>query len=554
MTVCIHYARPASGQGDGEVFGLDVAVNNLLSAWFRYGTAERFICRPTDLPSFDHFKSLAAAAGHDAEAKCIGLDPRYPRHNLASITCLFRPDPLIGDLVWRRRQVQGRGFASCGLVHTMSGERIARAVGDLCVAPTDGTDALICPSESIRDAVQNLWGIYSDYLAYRFGGTVKPCPVQTPVIPLGIDTEKFNRLTTPDKRMAQRAALGVAEDEIVLLFVGRLSFATKAHPLPFWQAAEQAAQRTGKKLRVVMFGYFKPKDMDSHFRALAAATARHTVIDFVMNDDPRFPDGLWAGADLFVSLADNVQESFGLTPVEAMACGLPAIISDWNGYRASVRDGVDGFLIPTVTPPASAGLAIAEAYYNQDNYGVALMGAAQSTSVDIESCARAIQILAEDDEKRRSFGANGRARAWEVFDWRHIIPAYESLWRDLARQRAAGPVQPDVPPNWQAAHPAYPNPWAMFAGFPTATLSMSDVVTVVRDAPAIAALLGHEMNFFLPELLAPKDTLLELIELIRRAGSPTIAAILAAFPVAQHDCLWRCLGWMLKHGIMEKQP
>src|SRR5262245_40335392 len=111
MSVCIQYARPASGQNEGEIFGLDVAVNNFLSAWFSHGTAQQFLCRPADMPSFDHFKALAAAAGQDAENKCIGLDPRHPNLNLQNISCMFRPDPLVADLIWRRQQVNSPGYA-----------------------------------------------------------------------------------------------------------------------------------------------------------------------------------------------------------------------------------------------------------------------------------------------------------------------------------------------------------------------------------------------------------------------------------------------------------
>jgi starch synthase len=552
MTVCIQYSRPSSGDGASEIYGLDVAVNNFLSAYFRHGTQEKFICRPINMESFDHFKSLATAAGIDAAARCVGLDPRHPKHNLESISCLFRPDPLIADLAWRRQQLQGSGYSSCGLVHTMSGERIARAVGELCVAPTNGADALICPSEAIRDAVQNLWGIYAEYLNYRFGGSFT-CPVQTPVIPLGINTDKFLRLTVPNKRAAQRQALGAAEDEIVILFLGRLSFATKAHPLALWMAAERAAQQTKRKIRIVMLGYFKPKDMEPHFRNLASDLCKNVRIDFVMNDDKRFPDGLWAGADIFASLSDNIQESFGLTPIEAMAAGLPVIASDWDGYRGGVRDGLDGFLIPTAMPPVPAGMAIAEAYYNQENYGVSLMGAAQSTAVDIEQCAKAIHMLADDDAKRRSFGDNGRTRAQHFFEWRHIIKAYEDLWRELAQKRQATAPKPGVPHGWQAVHPAYPNPFRMFDSFPSSVLAPENQIGIAMNTDEIAAILKHEMNYFLPELLMPKEAMVEVIEAIRKAGTPRIADILAAFPVTEHDRIWRCLGWMLKHGVGVKQ-
>ncbi|MDP9127964.1 MAG: glycosyltransferase family 4 protein [Pseudomonadota bacterium] len=549
--ICIQYARPASGKDDSEVFGLDVAVTNFLSAWFRHGQQNRFLCRPANIPSFDHFKELARAAGLDPETRCIGLDPRHPRHNLEPITCLFRPDPLIADLTWQRQQLKGPGFAACGLVHTMSGDRIARAVGELCVAPSDALDALICPSDAVRDAVQNLWQIYSEHLNHRFGGTFR-CPVQTPVIPLGVDTEKFIRLTAADKRDQQRKALGIQGDEVVLMFTGRLSFATKAHPLALFLASERAAKTTKAKLRLVMFGYYKPKDMEQHFLKLAAEMCKTVRVDFILNDDARFPDGFWAGADIFISLSDNVQESFGLTPIEAMASGLPAIVTDWNGYRGGVRDGLEGYLVPTFAPPPPAGLAIAENYFNQGNYGVALMGAAQSTAVDIERCAAAIQALASDANLRLRFGQNGRARAHSVYDWRHIIRAYQELWQDLGDKRKAAPPQRGVPPAWPAVHPAFPNPWQMFRSFPTSHLEPSDSMRIVMDKDQIAAIMAHDMNFFVPDLLAPREILLDLIEAIRQAPTARVDHILNAADASEHDRLWRCIGWMLKHGVAQK--
>lgn len=548
MSVCIQYSRPASGLNDSEVFGFDVAVTNFLTAYFRHSAEKQFICRPTDFPSLDHFKELAAAEGIDTEKRCIGLDPRHPDKNLQSISCLFRPDPLTADLIWRRQQMRGHGFATCGLVHTMSGERIARAAGDLCFAPSDGTDALICPSVAIRDAVRSLWDIHSDYINHRFGGKFS-CPVQTPIIPLGIDSAKFANRTTPEKRKAQREALGVAEDETVILFVGRLSFATKAHPIQMFMAAERAAQLTGRKVRLVMFGYFKPLDMEPLFRNLASDICKTVKAEFVMNDDPRFPEGLWAAADIFTSLSDNVQESFGLTPIEAMACGLPSVITDWDGYREGVRNGQEGFLVPTMTPPPSAGMAIAQLYYNDENYGVALAGSVQSTSIDIEWCAKSYGVLICDPDLRRIYGENAKARARDVFDWKHIIRAYDELWTSLSEQRQAAPPAQAVPDNWQAMHPSYPNPWQMFKSFPTTHLAPTDILHIALDPTATDLILSHDMNLFVPQLLLPKDQLLELIAIIRRANAVRIQDVLAAFPTDSHNLLWRCFGWMLKNGI-----
>lgn len=548
MTVCIQYTQPISGKNENEIFGLDVAINNFLSAYFRYSNQHKFLCRPTDSESFEVFRTIAKAAGVDADQKCVGLDPRYPQHNLGSVSCLFRPDPLIADFAWRRQQVPGRGYVACGLVHTMSGERIARTVGDLCIAPMTPSDALICPSASIRDAVQNLWQIYSEYLNYHFGGKYQ-CPVQTPVIPLGIDTQKFIQRSTPELRQSQRAALGVKPDEIVILFVGRLSFATKSHPLPLFMAAEKAAQRVKRKIRLVMYGYFKPSDMEEHFRLLAKEIAHTVQIDFIMNDDARFPQGLWACADIFSSLSENIQESFGLTPVEAMACGIPTVITDWDGYRGSVRDDIDGFLIPTVSPPPQAGMAVAEYYYNQENYGISLIAASQSTGVDIERCADAFVALAENDNKRRQFSQNAQRRALDTFDWKIIIKSYEDLWEQLYKERCSAPVLPVVPRHWQAAHPSYPNPWQMFKSFPSHILTLEDKVHVTMSNDEVINIMKHDMNYVLPELLITKDSMIDLIDTVRRCQSPlSIGEILSPFPHSEHNKILRCIGWMLKHG------
>ncbi|TRZ77251.1 MAG: glycosyltransferase [Deltaproteobacteria bacterium] len=54
----------------------------------------------------------------------------------------------------------------------------------------------------------------------------------------------------------------------------------------------------------------------------------------------------WA-ADLFISLSDNIQVTFGLTPIGAMVAGMPVVVTDLDGYKETVSEEVDGFRIPT---------------------------------------------------------------------------------------------------------------------------------------------------------------------------------------------------------------
>jgi hypothetical protein len=194
-------------------------------------------------------------------------------------------------------------------------------------------------------------------------------------------------------------------------------------------------------------------------------------------------------------------------------------------------------------------MAIAQMYYNENNYGVALTGASQSTSIEIEGCAKAYSVLITNVDLRRTFGENGRMRARDVFDWRHIIRTYDELWESLSEQRRINPLTKSLPDNWQAVHPGYPNPWQMFKSFPTAHLAPTDILRMAMDSKEVDILMNHGMNLFVPQLLLSQDQLIELIAVIRRAGTVRIQDVLAAFPQDSHDLLWRCFGWILKCGI-----
>ena len=76
----------------------------------------------------------------------------------------------------------------------------------------------------------------------------------------------------------------------------------------------------------------------SEARAKLCPSVRSIVLDGRIND---VRDTAWAAADVFCSLSDNIQETFGLTPIEAMAAGLPVVVTDWDGYKDTVRNGIE---------------------------------------------------------------------------------------------------------------------------------------------------------------------------------------------------------------------
>ena len=126
--------------------------------------------------------------------------------------------------------------------------------------------------------------------------------------------------------------------------------------------------------------------------------------DLFVRVDGRAPDvrfSIWSVADMFISFSDNIQESFGLTPVEAMAAGLPSVVSDWDGYRDTVRDGLDGFSIPTIAPRGGLGGDLAYWYENDWlSYANYIGAVGQYTAVDLRAAEQAIVDLASNPDLR----------------------------------------------------------------------------------------------------------------------------------------------------------
>jgi D-inositol-3-phosphate glycosyltransferase len=60
----------------------------------------------------------------------------------------------------------------------------------------------------------------------------------------------------------------------------------------------------------------------------------------------------YAAADVFITTP--WYEPFGITPLEAMACGTPVIGANVGGIKYSVEDGKTGFLVPPKNPEALA--------------------------------------------------------------------------------------------------------------------------------------------------------------------------------------------------------
>jgi glycosyltransferase involved in cell wall biosynthesis len=540
---------PETGAGP---LGIDVATREFLHGFFRHAGQNHFPCLCPNDKAFTEFTNLAAEE-NVAASRCTALGRHEPQAIEAS-GVLMRYDPDLVSQAWLRRYHGQRRYSLIGIAHASASTNAMEAIGNYLAAPLQSWDALICPSEAIQSAVRHIIDGWCDYLGARFGNPVS-CPVQLPIIPIGVDTGRFAAITGETKRQSQRRALALSDDEIAILYVGRLNYVAKANPLALFIAAEETAKRSSRPVRVLLNGYFNDDVNEDAFMEAAKEILDVAKLQIVRHGDEDFPEGVWAAADIFCSLSDNIQESFGLTPVEAMAAGLPSIVSDWNGYRETIRDGIDGYCIPTTMAPPGTGDEIAYRYFTRQNtYGDYLGAQSQSTSVDINALGQALYQLVNDDGARRTMAEAAKKRARETYDWARVIGLYENLWDGLSESRMSE-TEMDERRDGQAFHPSHPDPFTMFAGFATRSLGKSDPVQLT----------GLDWNEAFARIklktgLVYSGSLMELEELpflfghLEANPGASVADILGAMPHVNADILQRTLVWLMKLGICRTVP
>lgn len=448
---------------------------------------------------------------------------------LSRIGALYRADPVMGPAARLRLRASPTSYSLCGITHTLLSSGTLDAIGALLSEPVMDWDALICTSSAALQVVTSTFDEAEEYLRWSVGAT-SPRRPQLPVIPLGIHSDDW----TPSDaaRSAARRRLGIADDEVVLLFAGRLSTSAKAHPFQMYEALQDVAERTGKRLTLLLAGQFFNRVIEEDFRDNAAISCPDVRLLHVDGDDAGLYAAAYAGADIFISLADNLQETFGITPLEAMAAGLPVLVSDWNGYRDTVRNGIDGFRIATWAPAAGPAARIAALYEITDNYDFHSSRTCTLVSMDMAQLVNRLSQLVDNPDLRREMGEAGRLRATQEFDWRVIYQRYGALFDELAARRASA-VSSDRR-AWlaqaPAAHFAHDDPFRRFSSYATRAVSGETIVKAMpgADAAKYGELIARPMLSFWrmpPDLagriLGAAQSPVPVEEIARRLGHTT---------------------------------
>lgn len=461
---------------------------------------------------------------------------------LEDIGCLYYPSPASPEFAHSRNMIDPGAFSIMGVTFTLCSKRVTDQIANLILPPFKPWDAMICISQAALDFSNKLQSEMKDWWGTQTGANQFNTP-HMPVIPQGIDSAAFT--LRPGQKAVARSALGIADDDVVLLFAGRLSFHDKVNFAPMYQAFEKIAGTA--KIVCIEAGIYPNDITKERFEKAQAALAPSVRFIWANGKDESEYKRAWQSADVFVSTADNIQETFGLTPIEAMAAGLPVVISDWNGYKETVRDGIDGFRIPTILPPGGAGMDIAMRHaLGVDSFDYYIGRTSAATVVDPVFLEQALMKLATSPELRSTLGANGVERAVKEYDWQSILPRYVALADDLNRIRKEAKKQ--IPEPWVTRG----DPFSQYAHFPTQTLQGVWTVTAQANSKSrIHELFELEMaSFAFDEQVMPKGLLVAIMDVLEKQHSMQVNTLLGAAGAATQPGV-RALMWLWKFDLIK---
>ncbi len=201
-------------------------------------------------------------------------------------------------------------------------------------------------------------------------------------IHLGVDVEQFR----PVNKRTAKLALGIPEEQIVIGFgCADLSDSNKG-----FERLLQAITllELSKSVTLLIFGGGRAPTLENQSIKLVACGPVST---------PKLLSIIYSAADLFV--VPSLIESFGLTALEAAACGTPVIAYATGGLTDVIEDGHTGILIPEVG--------------------------------DIPALAQAIARLVEQPAQRQAMAEKARRRVEENFTEAQMVKQYIELYQQV---------------------------------------------------------------------------------------------------------------------------
>lgn len=190
----------------------------------------------------------------------------------------------------------------------------------------------------MRDGASSRFLPVSSIAMEAFRHEYTALPGQWQIVHPGVDVARFS---SPDRNACRteiRGHYGIGADDLLILFVG-MNFEVKGLDTIIAALAKARAARPDANIRLLVVGRGNERKYGKIAESLGVADA---VI---------FAGTQHAGLERFYRAADvftlfSAFDTFGMVVLEAMAAGLPVIVSPNVGAKDLVEEGANGFVLP----------------------------------------------------------------------------------------------------------------------------------------------------------------------------------------------------------------
>jgi phosphoheptose isomerase len=221
------------------------------------------------------------------------------------------------------------------------------------------------------------------------------------VVPCGVEPAELS----PVPREEARAEIGVRPEDLVVLQLGRM--VPRKGIDNVIEALGELRRSSALAPRLLVVGDEAEGGGASPERDRLRAVAQASGVDGLVRFEGRQERSRlrywYSAADVFVTTP--WYEPFGITPLEAMACGVPVVGSCVGGIKSTVVDGETGYLVPPKDPQALAGK---------------------------------LEALLRDPARAKAMGARGRMRVLEQYTWPLVARAVAGVYERALGESGAG--------------------------------------------------------------------------------------------------------------------
>ncbi len=321
-----------------QVGGVEFVAHHLAVEWSRQGHEVAVFNCAADAPPSPDCPYSVRRLGLLRGATRFGYHrfpfKGYSVSRLRALLSEFRPDFISAQMIYPtavwlagiRRSVPCVATAQGGDI-TLSewGYRRRFRIDGLLLDALNRMDRVIAVSSHARMLLENL-GVP--------GGRIAD-------LPNGVDVSRFERRSGFDLR----GSLGLPADSLIVLSVGR------EHPAKGYADGLAAFARVAASNRSAYYLIIgRGTDRWGPLAAQLGLARRAIIRSGYLPEDQIV--AAYQQADVFFS--PSVQELFPLVVAEAMAAGLPPVVTDVSGNQDAVRDGENGLIVPPGDPEAMA--------------------------------------------------------------------------------------------------------------------------------------------------------------------------------------------------------